>query len=572
MTCKLLPNNKTSREVVADEPLLGKIIPPAPISSAKTMDNAGASRFFEVLTSAKLMEETSKANPSRSIKFLEASGRDGLAFFDDSLELSAEAGIKTNRLFIRDVGAKYFEQVLHRFNKPSRSLLVGTPGIGKSYYGQYLCWEAFARFVTKGHFLIYHKSQRPPNTGDRFFLVDQHGAYETQSPRAVQEWVDSKRDKTIYIADGIQPMSLACRVTALITSPDPNVWKGFQKYNVLMPKSFPVLTDAEMEDFQQVCASERTSCNKTAGNVLRAAFLGDPKDVQAIIKSKIRGVTTGSLVESLRLLAENDGVHREYHTLFHIATVDGDFHVTSIKCASDEVEGALFIKLDDWDATERAAYLRQFEGTPALASARGWLFESHTRDWLRYGGTFRTIQLRDLRKKDRGDPVDGFLTLPKHEIIRFGPLATWRWTASLPAKSSASPLLFAPTHSTFTALDYFSSTGRGFNAKLIAASDNFNRFAPKTLGDGKVEGLAAADCIIEHWPSQLSQIPKTIAEAQAFAKTGKRHIKELYFCRSPDLMEAEGFTPRKVAGEGSERYADIQQFFVEIPLTKPGTS
>jgi hypothetical protein len=144
--------------VTADEPLLGKIIPPAASSSGIPMDNSTckrdqASQFFEVLSTSKLMEESSEADPSRSIRFLEASGRDGLAFFDDSLALSAEAGIKMNRLFIRDIGSKYFEKVLHCFEKASRSLLVGTHGIGKSYFGQYLCWEAFTRFVTQGHFV-----------------------------------------------------------------------------------------------------------------------------------------------------------------------------------------------------------------------------------------------------------------------------------------------------------------------------------------------------------------------------------------------------------------------------------
>jgi hypothetical protein len=56
-------------------------------------------------------------------------------------------------------------------------------------------------------------------------------------------------------------------------------------------------------------------------------------------------------------------------------------------------------------------------------------------------------------------------------------------------------------------------------------------------------------------------------------RQGSDTSRNCIFAEPPDLMEADGFTPRKGTGEGSERYADIQQFFVEIPLTElPGRS
>lgn len=143
------------------------------------------------------------------------------------------AGVKTNgnRLFVRDCYPRLLELVLPVVNNPSprahRVVVLGTPGVGKTFFGFYL----LVNLIRERQYDILYKRS---NSALYLYPADPKSVAKTIS---LDESSTLNLEETIFICDGIKP-PIEGMPTVLITSPQREIWWQFHKdgcRNLFMP-------------------------------------------------------------------------------------------------------------------------------------------------------------------------------------------------------------------------------------------------------------------------------------------------------------------------------------------------
>eukprot|EP00047_Mylnosiga_fluctuans_P000227 m.188750 g.188750 ORF g.188750 m.188750 type:complete len:720 (-) comp10032_c1_seq1:1216-3375(-) len=325
------------------------------------------------------------------------------------------------------------------------ALVLGNPGIGKTYFGLYLLLRAIRAKRT----VVYYNVVIRPNAA---FLFTASGEALALKPSDERIEAALHLSSTLYIVDSFPPPIYDC-CTVLITSPNRSIFKDFNKSAPGMGVEalyMPVWSLDELKLLRDAIRPNLDDADITAlfehwGGIARAVvenakrlirFLGQPRNPLET------AINTCSVKQTLEALG-NQSEHAEdiSHKLIH-AQCTTDFLLAGYEFASEYVRVRV---LDRLARKERFALLRfaALRGDSFSAALRSHVFEFMAHERLAAGGEFACKPLAGPT------PVLSTITIPRSVVMhRSTPLMLDEL-----ASTSATPTYFWPWQRNFAAVD-----------------------------------------------------------------------------------------------------------------------
>jgi len=262
---------------------------------------------------------------------------------------------------------------------PVRITLKGTPGIGKTFFGFYLLHQ----LIAQGRRVVYRQEGHDPY----IFFKDE--ALICPNPWAFQP-------SDVLIADSVRQLPLGPVDTLLITSPDPQVAKIFQKEasTIYCPTW----------DLDELLACNRSIHGREEAHVknLYDQWGGIPRYVlqhseeetkQTELAQALQLSKPEKLIEALNRSSSDPDLS---HKLIHMQVVEGvKYSNVRYQFASKYIADKVIERLVKTHKQSIYYWLAATAGASALAGIRGLVFEQHAHERLAQGGTFKIRELVD---------------------------------------------------------------------------------------------------------------------------------------------------------------------------------
>ena len=297
-------------------------------------------------------------------------------------------------------------------SEPWMVTILGTPGIGKSYFAFYF----MRRLAKEGKTVVYHSAVK-----GRTYLFSSTFCSVVEGDVGTGQKAFSEQlndPSTYYICDSATPAARPCYML-LITSPDPLIWKkvtkqiGTERYMPVwsldelrqlwsVTKDFRDITPAELEQRYNVWGG-------SARYVLERAKTEKPANLDGLIN--------GCDVEILDLLylsfAKETKDAESSSVLMHVMT-EAPYELFVNDFASEYIAQKVATRFREKIASDAKNFAIGAEGVGPLGLLRGMKMEKLVHDMLSQGGTFRIHKLLDVDDRGRavGDIVESTLTLP----------------------------------------------------------------------------------------------------------------------------------------------------------------
>ena len=287
--------------------------------------------------------------------------------------------------------------------------VVGQPGIGKSSFGLWL----LAKLLRAGRTVVYTRC----STKARAVPVTQHYvfhrgvAFETASAGLGAASALLSQPSVVHISDSLPPRLGDCCHKVLITSPDPDIWRGFVEKEGAVHACFPTYDLAEMEALR---AAEYGDTISRQLLELRVQAYG--LSTRAVLASNQWEVCAGILqalaersLESLQLAmnevrAPSGGAGSDIpHSLFVLQADRATLRSTGVSLRSEAVAARVARSVASRERHNLVAALHRLMRSSATRSVAGSVFELAALDMLGSGSPLPVMQpLLAARRAARG--------------------------------------------------------------------------------------------------------------------------------------------------------------------------
>jgi hypothetical protein len=288
----------------------------ADVAALSLASDTTAHRFWSALSCAKL-DGTVLSLP------------EGVTWFGDSLN--------TRRMYVRTCYPPLYERVVLE----KRSVLLGTPGIGKSMFGLYFLW----RLLQKRHRVVYQSA------GGQCVVLNpgaQPLLYAQGSPRVLELLL---RDETFYVVDGRPPEEGLCS-TLLITSPKRAVWGKWVTHTSATLLYAPVFSLTELLLCRACCyvgvpeALLLSLYNRWGGSARFTLGQSDEQQQERLTRELSSSLCSCDLTTTFNAICSADcGADDVPHRLVHMLEVSPDFAAFKLGFASDYMRDRVLMEL-----------------------------------------------------------------------------------------------------------------------------------------------------------------------------------------------------------------------------------
>ncbi|EGF77150.1 hypothetical protein BATDEDRAFT_92027 [Batrachochytrium dendrobatidis JAM81] len=289
-------------------------------------------------------------------------------------------------IYIRPCYPKLFEKSLSIVQSADicRLIILGNPGIGKTYFGYFL----LLHLARSGATVVYESG-----VDQKRYLLTPNGVFEG-GKHAFWKILDSS--STFYIVDGSAPVDVDAK-TILVTSPRWEIWHRFSKGSCDI-RYMPVWSKEELHSCrsmlfptvpQELVQSLYLKWGGIVRYVLKYALV---KEQQDFFDKALNISNIDSVVKSFGKYGENLDASS---CLIHISVSDG-FHSGPYQFAFDYVVDEIYNRVYARDRDHLIRFVsvtREIGETGQLNRA---LFEKHAHTVIAKGGSFK---IRDLRTK-----------------------------------------------------------------------------------------------------------------------------------------------------------------------------
>eukprot|EP00026_Physarum_polycephalum_P003209 Phypoly_transcript_03219.p1 GENE.Phypoly_transcript_03219~~Phypoly_transcript_03219.p1 ORF type:complete len:546 (+),score=48.84 Phypoly_transcript_03219:883-2520(+) len=328
-------------------------------------------------------------------------------------------------LYVRRCYVDLLKTILDQFKAQDlqRVLIVGNPGIGKSWFLFYILKVLIQHgslctiFQTQnGHWWAFHANGSV-----------QYGTSQGSIPLELLE-----DENTWYLADTLEPVGSA--KTIFVSSPCKEHYKEFQKRRNTITRFMPIWTLSELEECSGITnpqqpLSEVRRLFARWGGIARFVLEKQDDVNQALLD---QAIVASNLQSIKRSVGELDTPDTNSHKVLHMV-VDSTYKKYKMQLASKYVATKIFELFEENNRQEVLKFISSDSVDPRTKSLRGDLFEGYSHNQFIQGGTFKirnldtgeeselTLQSRNLRKfiacEDLGYLRPGMYAVPESTIF-----------------------------------------------------------------------------------------------------------------------------------------------------------
>lgn len=456
----------------------------------------------------------------------------------------------------------------------TRWILLGTPGIGKSYFGLYLLWKLRTTNVGDPRSILY----RPVNSPDFYwFSSDGVGGVQIAPPGDLALRPLLQNCRTVVIVDAEKPpMGVGVEaVTVLITSPRRSIYWGFSKFGETTFRYMPVFSLEEMLSCHSVSFSAKVRVETVHslylrwGGVVRFVLqqASDPTQ-QALLESALATASMKQVQDSIGLEdAADDVCHRLVHV--HVTDPDELMH-KCMQMASNYVAERVVDRLVRTERDALLSFLRASAGEAVSGGVRGNLFEVYAHRIIRGGGSF------DVRVL--GDTTTEATTwvLPACEAHSFG-----SWKDAQAFRSTHSSAYLQPLVTNLAAVDSVAVLSQSPLASSAASAAPMRHpsvlYCQMTMAAVHPILAAAFQITVQELPTHEKEIPLVFVVPQdRFESFTVQNFLGVKSTKAHPVVVGDPkikrqHEPAKVSEKRSrkEEHHDIVQYALCIHLTAP---
>lgn len=291
-----------------------------------------------------------------------------------------------SKLFVRSCYVDVWPEVEKALNEGKATLILGTPGIGKSHFG----FLILLLLVRRGETVVYQGRE------ERSRIL--FSAPSVQVSGIQNRGFDSELDNpnVYYMVDGEAP-SIVNAKTILLASPRDTTWNVVSKaskgtFFYLPPWSLGELKKCRESIFdQKVTEAQVDELFRKWGGVARFVleYANDPTQQdqldKAIATSKLR-----SIADTIDALTQAKDVS---HKVVHFIPKD-NFRSYTTSFASEYVADKIYAEITERNFNDVRDFLNGSMGLGDFGASRGRVFERYIHFRFERGGTFQTRNLR----------------------------------------------------------------------------------------------------------------------------------------------------------------------------------
>uniref|UniRef100_A0AAV1TNA3 Crinkler effector protein N-terminal domain-containing protein n=1 Tax=Peronospora matthiolae TaxID=2874970 RepID=A0AAV1TNA3_9STRA len=351
-----------------------------------------------------------------------------------------------SRIYIRHCYPRLWHvcwHALHRAeDEKSRLVILGNPGIGKTYFGYLVLLYLAHRRAT----VVYE------NATKRFLFCGEVVAIgsRTDFDRVLDQ------SEAFYVVDGVEPSSCEAK-TILITSPRRDVWCHFSDGNCAT-LFMPVWTKEEIFTCRELMYPHTPvtvveECYRRWGGIARYVLrhAEDPQQQgllsEAIARVQLKAIL-GASVES----CGDEGVLS--HALIHFR-VDCEFSKECFAFASKYVTDGVYATLYKRNKKELMKFLGTSHRLRNHAAYREALFETHVHIELSQGGNFRARRLTEGPKgyAGGGNQNESKVDFKAWDIVKLRPRSSLLFRRVSQVAHADPSIYLQPASSNITSVD-----------------------------------------------------------------------------------------------------------------------
>ncbi|KAJ3254311.1 hypothetical protein HK103_007282 [Boothiomyces macroporosus] len=292
-------------------------------------------------------------------------------------------------------------------------VILGNPGIGKTYFGYVLLLE----LARSGATVVYQSGK-----AECRYLFCTEGVFKGRKDDYTA-YLDIS--STFYIVDATTPVDVAAK-TILLSSPRRDVWYKFSNDHCTR-RYMPVWSEEEIELCRAVLFS---NLPQTEVKSLYDRWGGIPRYVLENARNMIQqrdlddAITAFDLDWLVKAIGNAEASEAATHRLIHLH-VASDFCTRHYLFASEYVADQVYLQLYKMKREELLQFLSVSGGIGDIGVLRGVLFERHAHTVIANGGKFRIRELIRPKPKleDSSKQVDLHavkeLELPRLEQLVF---------------------------------------------------------------------------------------------------------------------------------------------------------
>lgn len=305
-----------------------------------------------------------------------------------SSDIFGRVGFGRN-LFIRSCYDELLQKTLTlRDNGLFRTVITGTPGIGKTFFGAFCLYRIASEFPS----LIYH-------TSDLIVSIELGVVCSISFDDLVQCVMNTKY---LYIADGVKPALTANCFTILVTSPRFSIFKEFIKErNTTSVLYMPPWTYEELEHvnaFLKLRTTEELSfLFSRFGGVPRYVLSPQPIHEEIAFLRGTIAQFTGNFNDILCAFGNqyvDKDVFRISNLLLHLIPSE-DFKSSQMHWASKYIASEVFQRHHIGLVQSVKQFIASASSSPEFATSRGLLFEPIVHNFLpTYSGSMVSLTNR----------------------------------------------------------------------------------------------------------------------------------------------------------------------------------
>ena len=317
-------------------------------------------------------------------------------------------------LVVRDCYPAFLDLVVGDDPDP-RFAILGTPGIGKSFFSVYLLWW----LAHSGASVVFKPAGAPSDQTYHRYLLRPGGKCTTGAPG---DFTDVLADPAAwYILDAHEPERLGLRArTVLLTSPREEVYEEWTKQVDALVRFMPVWTEDEMH---RCHATFGARLGLTVGSLnWRYALVGgnarllfSPRPDDEMLEKINRAINKTNLDACLAAVSGQPSGDKTTGRLVHIVPTNG-YRGCRYTFASPAVARLLSRTFAAKERAKVLAFLHAADGMGEYATLRGFLFEALAHEALARGDTL------PLRAADAAWDGVTVLSLGRRTIVQYSAL------------------------------------------------------------------------------------------------------------------------------------------------------
>ena len=284
-------------------------------------------------------------------------------------------------IFIRPCYPELLATALAIIANTPHLVILGNPGIGKTYFGYVLLLYLARSGVT----VVYESGKENAR-----YLFSSNGIF-TGTKDDFRS--DLSETSTFYIVDASKPVDVAAK-TILLSSPRREVWYKFSDDHCTI-RYMPIWSHAEIECCRGSLFSHLTTVEV---KLLYDKWGGIPRFILENARDNLQQVKLDNAITAVDLdllfkaIGNPEASDTAAHRLIHINVAE-DFCTIHYLFASEYVADQVYLQLYQKKREQLIQFLAVSQGVGDVGVLRGILFERHAHTVIQNGGSFQVRQL-----------------------------------------------------------------------------------------------------------------------------------------------------------------------------------